>query len=130
TAFVVNSAGDCVAGTYGWKPVGCTAGVAMTPDLNIEFCYNPGLVCETIEQRSGKNCGGQAGHRAGGRAQDQPAFPRSPLPVLAVLARRCWRSHDLLAGARRAVSPQRRADPEGPRLLRGVRRPRCRLLRS
>jgi hypothetical protein len=40
-AFSVNSAGDCVAGTYGWKVVAGAAGrgsgaaVAMTPDISM-----------------------------------------------------------------------------------------------
>ena len=37
---------------------------------------------------------------------------------------------DLLAGAGRAVPPERRADPQGPGLFRRVRRPRRRLLRQ
>src|SRR5882762_11437911 len=32
-ALAVNSAGDCAAGTYGWKP-GCGGGVAMGADIS------------------------------------------------------------------------------------------------
>src|SRR3954468_15185490 len=116
-AFTVNSAGDSVAGTYGWKPVvvgDCAAGVAMTPDLNIEFCYNPGRVCENVEQRGGENRGGQTDHRAGLRAHHEPAFR---LPALPLDTRRGRCPHHLLAGAGRAVSPERSADPQGPRVL-------------
>ena len=59
-------------------------------------------------------------------AHHQPAFG---LPALPQRARGRRRPHDLVAGARRAVPSQRRADSQGPRLLRRVRRPRRRLLR-
>jgi hypothetical protein len=42
-ALAVNSAGDCVAGTYGWNAVesgndvGCRAVVAIRRDINMRF---------------------------------------------------------------------------------------------
>src|SRR5467141_58108 len=59
-ALGVNSAGDCVGGTYGWNPMdGCApeavdrgAVVAMGGILACGFCYNPPWACENVEQRS------------------------------------------------------------------------------
>src|SRR4029079_3499255 len=53
-ALGVNSAGDCVAGTYGWNAgvaerargtAGCEAVVAMAGILACGFCYNPPWAC-------------------------------------------------------------------------------------
>ena len=65
--------------------------------------------------------------RTGLRAHDQPAVG---LPALPEPARGRRRPDDLVAGAGRAVSPERRADPQGPGVLRRVRRARRRLLRQ
>ena len=64
---------------------------------------------------------------AGLGADDQPPVGVSALPDH---ARGRRGAECVLAGARRAVPSQRRADPQGPRVLRRVRRPRRRLLRQ
>ena len=76
--------------------------------------------CESREQTP-------AGPRTGLRAHDEPPLD---LPALPDRARGGRRRDDLLAGARGAVQAERGADPEGPRLLRRVRRARRRLLRE
>src|SRR5207244_1577500 len=132
-AFAVNSAGDCVARMYGWN-AGGGAVIAMAGILTWCFCYNPLLPCENSEQSRTDDVDGDLDAqaratepRSGVRAHDEPPVG---VPALPQHARRCGRENDLLAGARRAVSSQRCADQERPRVLRRVRRPRRRLLRA
>src|SRR5205085_9852344 len=69
-AFAVNSAGDWVAGTYGWNAGGAV--IAMAGILTWCFCYNRLLPCENSEQRRPDDVGvGDLG------AQARPTEPRS-----------------------------------------------------
>src|SRR5438067_6042175 len=77
-AFAVNSAGDCVAGTYGWNARG-GAVIAMAGILTWCFCYNRLLPCENSEQRRTNDGDGDADPqarttepRSGVRAHDEP----------------------------------------------------------
>src|SRR5512146_78397 len=107
TARTVNSAGDSVAGTYGWK-----AGVAPSSRTFVVGCAmrRDGSIepCERIEQAP-------AGPRSGLRAHDEPAVDLSPLPERARWRRR---GNHFVPGPRRAVPAQCGPDPEGPRVLR------------
>ncbi len=96
--------------------------VAMEPDISTRFLLQSPLPCESEEQ-SAEN---PAEPRSGLRAHDEPSLRVPPLPERAGGRRR---QDDLVAGARRAVPSECRADPEGPRVFRRVRRARRRLLR-
>ena len=150
TALSVNSAGDCVAGTYGWKRgrgrgFAATVGVAMGRILALapqpmdpvgraaREPFRPGgfvTICFSLVKGPNKAAGevaeGQAEPRSGLRAHHQPALG---VPALPQPARRRRRPDHLVAGAGRAVPSERRPDSQGPRVLRRVRRPRRRLLR-
>src|SRR6266446_1332873 len=80
------------------------------------------LACENCEQ----GCETQAKPRSDLRTDHQSSLG---LPALPERAR--WRRgpHDFVPIAGRAVSPECRANPQGPRVLRRVRRARRRLLR-
>ena len=139
-ALTVNSAGDWLAGTYGlerrlghgggyyprrWR--GARRGGARTcaPRLAPRTSSYTSLV--TRENKLAPEAPHARVGRAGFGADDQSALG---LPALPERAGRRRGAHDLVAGAGRAVQPERRADPEGPGVLRRVRRPRHRLLRQ
>src|SRR5205807_6169670 len=71
-AFAVNSAGDCVAGTYGWN-AGGVAVIAMAGILTWRFCYNRVLPCENSEQRRSDDVDGDVDLDAQARATEPPS---------------------------------------------------------
>src|SRR5882672_2047388 len=87
--------------------------------LACAFLLQSPFACENVEQSAVARAGGSPDGGSGLGAHDQPPLRLSALPQR---ARERGRPHHLLAVARRTVSPQRRADPEGPRVLRRVRR--------
>src|SRR4249919_2656856 len=86
--------------------------------LACEVLLRSSSACEKSEQSCRTWAESQARARSGLRTDHQPAVG---LPALAQRSRGVRRQNDLVAVARRAVPPECRADPQGPRLLRGVR---------
>src|SRR5262245_38358184 len=124
-AFAVNSAGDCVAGTYGWnveRVPGCAGGgtaVAIAGILTWGFLLQSGPLCESADQTVGPAAEAPADTRTGFRTHDEPAVGVPPLPQR---ARGRRRQDHFLPGAGGAVSPECGANPQGPRVFRRVRR--------
>ncbi len=95
---------------------------ANSPAMAVES-----TACEEGEQSRRRGLLAERRPRAGLRADDQPAVGLSAVPER---ARRRRRQDHLVAGAGGAVSPERRADSEGSRQFRRIRRARGRLLRQ
>src|SRR5215212_3857984 len=83
--------------------------------------------CETSEQTFASSAKVETKSRTGFRAHHEPAVGLSAQPER---ARSGGRENHLIAGSRRTVHPERRTNPQGPRVFWRVRGPRRRLLRA